>query len=138
MDDQAKSVSGESGFQRNMGYRVEVRDGAATITLELAERHLNRAGIAHGGTIMALLDAAMGHACVPADGQGFRGMVTVSMTTSFLHPVAEGTVRVEARPTGGGRKLIFAEARAFDDAGTLLATCAGTFRRFLGTEDGGG
>ena len=136
MDQRAKPINENSGFQRNMGYRVEAGDGQATVTLELAERHLNRSRIAHGGTIMALFDAAMGYACVPIAKDGFRGLVTVSMTTNFIHPVGEGTIRVEGRRTGGGRKLVFCEAQAFDDAGTLIATCSGTFRRFLKPDAG--
>lgn len=131
MDKQTEPITDESGFQRNMGYRVTPGDGEATVTLELAERHINRAGIAHGGTIMALFDAALGHASVPARlDDGFRGMVTVSVTVNFMKPVKSGTIRVEARRTGGGRKLVFSEASAFDDAGDLIATCSGTYRRF--------
>ncbi len=131
MDRVLRNISGDSGFQRNMGYHVEAGDGEATVTLELAERHLNRAGIAHGGTVMALFDAAMGYACAPAVKEdGYRGLVTVSMTTNFIGPASDGTLRVEGRRTGGGRKLVFCEAKAFDSAGELVATCTGTFRKF--------
>ncbi len=138
MDQPLRNISGDSGFQRNMGYRVEVRDGEATVTLDLAERHLNRAGIAHGGTVMALFDAAMGYACAPVVKEdGYRGLVTVSMTTNFIGPARDGALRVEGKRTGGGRKLMFCEAKAYDAAGELIATCTGTFRKFIVTEGSG-
>ncbi len=131
MDQPVTTISADSGFQRNMGYKVELGDGTATVTLELEERHLNRSGIAHGGTLMALFDAAMGYACVnDFEERGYRGLVTVSMTTNFIGRAAEGTVRVEAQQAGGGRKLVFCDARAYDDEGSLIATATGTFRRF--------
>ena len=131
MDDARFSITSDSGFQRNMGYKVETGDGFATVTLDLAEHHMNRANMLHGGALMSLFDAALGYAsAATVRKEGYGGLVTVSITTNFLKPVTSGSVRVEAQRIGGGRKLIFASGEAFDEAGELFATCSGTFRRF--------
>ncbi|MGI9413205.1 MAG: PaaI family thioesterase [Hyphomicrobiales bacterium] len=130
MDRPTTRITRDSGFQHNMGYRVETSDGHAVVTLELAEHHLNRAGLLHGGALMSLFDAALGYASAAESREGEHGgLVTVSITTNFIKAAASGTVRVEARRVGGGRKLIFASGEAFDRNGDLLATCSGTFRR---------
>ncbi len=130
MDDLTRHISRDSGFQQNMGYKVEVGDGRAVATLEIAEHHRNRAGLLHGGVLMALFDSALGYASAAASREGeFGGLVTVSVTTNFVRAVSSGTVRVEAKRVGGGRKLIFASAEAYDENGDLLGTCSGTFRR---------
>jgi len=126
-------LSDDSGFRRLVGYDVEIGDGCATLRLELGPRHLNRSDVLHGGVIMTLLDAACGYACTGGhDDPDYRGLVTVSMTTNFIGVIDSGLVRVEAKVTGGGRKLVFAEGRVFDAGETLIATGAGTFRRMRG------
>jgi len=130
MDHVTRHIARDSGFQQNMGYKVEVGDGHAVVTLELADHHLNRSGLLHGGALMSLFDSALGYASAPASREGeFGGLVTVSVTTNFIRAVSSGTVRVEAKRVGGGRKLIFASAEAYDENGELLGTCSGTFRR---------
>lgn len=132
MDEPVKKIPGGSGFQNAMGYEIELRGDIAVVTLDLSERHLNRSGIAHGGTIMSMFDVAMGWAtAVDFAERDYRGLATVSLTTNFIGRAEQGAVRVEARKSGGGRKLVFCEAHAYNDAGDLIATATGTFRRFI-------
>jgi len=130
MDTPTRHISRDSGFQQNMGYKVQTSDGHAVVTLEIADHHLNRAGLLHGGALMSLFDSALGYASAPASREGEHGgLVTVSITTNFIRAVGSGTVRIEAKRVGGGRKLIFASGEAYDENGELLGTCSGTFRR---------
>ncbi|MDD9877730.1 MAG: PaaI family thioesterase [Magnetovibrio sp.] len=118
------------GFQNLLGYEITDWDvGQATIVLDVDERHGNRHGLAHGGVLMTILDAACTRAgAVDPETDEIRRAATVSMTTNFVAPVKPGRVRAEAVTTGGGRRLFFAEAKAYDADGNLVATAAATCR----------
>ncbi len=123
----------ESGFKKHVGYDVETGDGTATLTLDIKPFHLNRSDVLHGGVIMTVLDAACGYACTAGhDDPDYPGLVTVSMTCNFVGIVDEGRVRVEAVQTGGGRRLVFTEAKVFDEHGDVIATATGTYKRLAG------
>ena len=117
-------------FQTLLGMRM-VGWGADFARFELPVRPElgNRHGIPHGGVYASLLDTVMGFAgCWTGDPQRRQMAMTLSLTTNFLAP-ATGTVLIgEGRRIGGGRSIYFAEATITDDAGTLVATGAGTFR----------
>lgn len=79
------------------------------VGLEIAERHLNRAGTAQGGLLATLVDFAMGRA-VRASADGERRAATVSLTTDFLGAAKEGDfveARTEVERLGG--TLAFAD-----------------------------
>ena len=59
------------------------------VALRIAEKHMNMAGIAHGGMLVTLADSALGinlsyHEEPP------RRMVTVNLSTDFLQPARLG------------------------------------------------
>jgi len=118
------------GFQKMLGYDIVEWDvGYAHIVMNITEDHCNRNGLAHGGLMMTLLDAACTRAgVVSAETGELQRTSTVSMTTNFLHGGKPGRIHVEGRKTGGGRRIFFAEAKAFDDDGNLLATGVATCR----------
>ena len=64
----------------------EVGEQRATISVEITEKHSNGQGDAHGGTLMALADTAMGVAC------NFLGekIVTTDLQYRFLREVLPG------------------------------------------------
>ena len=61
---------------------VEVTEGAATLTLQVAEHHCNGHGICHGGITFMLADSAFAFAC------NSRNVATVGQHTmmSYLAP----------------------------------------------------
>jgi uncharacterized protein (TIGR00369 family) len=123
-------LGAESGFRQLVGYTVTVEPGTASLTLEIGPRHLNRGGVVHGGVLMTLFDAACGYACMAGhDDPATPSIVTVSMNTNFLTAVDKGKLGVEAKVVGGGRSTVFTQARAVDEAGRLVATATGIFRR---------
>ncbi|MBM09891.1 MAG: aromatic compounds catabolism protein [Magnetovibrio sp.] len=121
----------ESGeFQKLVGYKITEWDiDHAAISLEMAEHHSNRYGHAHGGVLMTILDAACTRAGAMCPDTGkIRKSATVSMTTNFIHPAKNTRLRVIARKTGGGRRIFFATADAYDSNNNLIATCVATCR----------
>ena len=125
-----------SGFHRNMGYRFAAwREGEAELVMPVRPRHLNRAGVLHGGVLMSLIDTACGFAgCYcPVPGRT-RVAVSLPLTTSFVAQCSGGTVRTIARARGGGRRIFIATAEVLDDTGRLLALGEGTYRYRRGSE----
>lgn len=126
-----------SGLQSHLGYRlVEWAENHAVVELELQDHHRNRAGILHGGVLTTLIDTASGYSVCfcPVPGN-VRKTLTLSLTTNFLGMAKNGTVRVVARKQGGGRKIVFTEATAYNADGDVIGTATGTFKYHRGSED---
>ncbi len=84
------------GAQNNRGLQVPFRaceDGSVTASLRLSVDLQGYRGVAHGGIVASLLDAAMVNCLFT---QGIVAM-TAELTVRFMHPVAVGqTAKVRA------------------------------------------
>jgi len=121
----------DSGIQDHLGFGIEVFGAKGSrITLDVTEVQLNRQGKVHGGIISLLLDMAMGYGCSghwSDDAQ--TPAITLSMSTSFIAPVNSGRLIASGHVTGGGYKILFAEAVLKTEDGTIIATSSGTMKR---------
>lgn len=108
---------------------TEWSDGYAKVAGPLGPPVINRSGVAHGGALMTMLDAVAGFAgCwCPYPGR-VRRAVTLSLTSNFVAAGRSGQLIAEGRVVGGGRSIYYAEARVFDENGTLLTGGSGVFR----------
>lgn len=125
-----------SGFQEMMGYRLaEWADGIAILELDIQPRHLNRAGVVHGGVLAALIDTACGFASTfcPVAGR-VRRVVTLSLTTNFTGQARHGVLRAVGRLKAGGTKVVFCSSEVLDKDGRLVAMGEGAFRYRTGSE----
>lgn len=127
-------IHDETGPQRLIGYVLDVSnsagDGGARCWLDLNDSHLNRHGVLHGGIATTMLDSASGATgSMSVDPLGRAPFLTISLTTQFVAPVRSGRVTASAQITGGGRSTLFIAARLVDEAGTLIASSTGVFRR---------
>lgn len=125
-------IRDETGAQTLLGYVVDLTagDGTARCHLTIGPQHGNRHGGLHGGIMACMLDNAMGYAAALSfDDTGQTRVHTLSMTTNFVAPAHAGAVVATARVSGGGRGTAFAEAEITDDAGVVLATATGVFKR---------
>ena len=114
---------------------VERNEGELVVAVTFDERHLNAAGIVHGGFIMSALDVSLAGAAAAQPGQEERLFgITLSMTVNFVAPGPPGPVQGRGFVTGGGRTTKFVDARLVcgtdpDDPDPLLyATATGTVR----------
>lgn len=126
----------DSPFNDLIGFDIaHWREDHVELTLTLAERHLNRSGVLHGGVLSTLIDVAGGLAgCYcPIEGN-VRRALTLSLTVNFTGQTRAGAIRVFGRKRAGGRKVYFASIEVLDDQGTLLALGEGTFRYRSGSE----
>ena len=104
----------------------DVDEGAVTLGLELTDHHLNIQGLAHGGVIATLADAAMGLSLRSALEPG-RRHVSVEIGVHYLRPVTRGRVRALGRAVRIGREIAYAQADVLDATERLLARADGTY-----------
>ncbi|MCC7346825.1 MAG: PaaI family thioesterase [Variibacter sp.] len=101
-------------------------DGTARLRLQCRPEIANRKGDIHGGAVAALLDMVAANA-IRSVAQGAAALSTVTLTTSYIAP-ARGTLFATGKVQQIGGTIAFAEARAEDDAGRLVASAQGSWR----------
>jgi uncharacterized protein (TIGR00369 family) len=119
-----------SPFSRHMNFRlVEWREGYARIACDLVPALTNRAGIAHGGVSLALLDDAGGAAgnwcSVPGN---VRRSVTVDLNARFVGQPRGGLLIATGTVISRGRNLYFVQSEVRTEAGELVAFGSSTHR----------
>lgn len=105
---------------------LEWADGRASLALDLAERHTNRRGAAHGGVVATLADMALSLAWRSAAPHSSPAG-TLNLNVNFVAP-AVGRITAEGRLlhlTGG---CAFCDARVLNGDGGLAATAQAVFR----------
>jgi uncharacterized protein (TIGR00369 family) len=132
----APGVGKPSGFRSLVGYHARVwRENYAEIELDVASQHGNSLGMAHGGVLMTLMDAAMGHAATYTPVKGnVRAVVTLSMTTSFLEAPRAGLIVAIGRVKSIDNKVATCESEIRGLDGTLFAIAQGSFRYIAGSD----
>ncbi|OUS21967.1 hypothetical protein A9Q95_02660 [Rhodobacterales bacterium 59_46_T64] len=93
------------------------------LQLQITRDHLNGSFAVHGGVYATMLDNAVTF-CAAYVGEGRPGhrCLTLSLTTSFVGPAAEGdTLTARARIAGGGRKMVFVQGEIINQDGQRLA-----------------
>ena len=119
--------SAVSEFSSDMGIEyLGVIDGATTLQLELAQKHMSRANRVHGGVLFSLLDSALGRAIVNALPEG-RGCATVEIKVNYFRPVQRGLGTARGWNRELTRSLGYAEGEVLNEDGKVLARASGTF-----------
>lgn len=117
----------EAPFSGWMGIElVSVDDGEATIRMAVEDHHRNPGGIAHGGIIATMLDAAVGLALRTRLGMTSQH-VTVNLSIQFLRAAAGNELIAHGRAVKDGRRITFGEARLRDEDGREVARATATF-----------
>lgn len=108
-------------FGKKMGIRLlEVDDGYARVEMYFTPAMENMFGMAHGGSIFSLMDAAFE---VASNSHGTMA-VALSMNINYLaSPAAGAKLIAEAKEINKTRRTAAYDIRATDDQGKLLATC---------------
>jgi uncharacterized protein (TIGR00369 family) len=120
------------GFNKVNGLKIlEWTDGNASLSVDLVPEHLNPLGLVHGGLYSAMLDVAlaMTGSFKPAPEDLLPGL-TLSLTLQYLAPLklGDGFAMAQARRTGGGKSVFFAEGTVKAPDGRLIATATGVFK----------
>lgn len=106
--------------------RPEPEAGRCRAWFEPRAELMNSMGMAHGGVVMTLMDAAMGGACRSTQPEG-TSVVTIDMQAQFLAP-ARGRIEASATVIRASATLIFAECEVRSGDGELVARGSGLFR----------
>jgi len=116
-------------FAKLLGIEVDsVEPGHAVLSMRVRDDLKQNHGIAHGGSVAALIDSAMAVAIMPMLAENER-TTTVDLTIHYLRPLREGTARASARVVRAGRRVITVSAELFDHKGDLAATAVSTYLR---------
>ncbi|HEX7055093.1 MAG TPA: PaaI family thioesterase [Burkholderiales bacterium] len=104
--------------------------GTAQLSLPVEPQLTNSMGAVHGGVIMSLLDVALCTAARTLHPQS-QGVITISLSTSFIGAGQGGRLLAEARVLKDGRSMSFVEGEARNGDGSLVAKAIGTVRVLL-------
>ena len=132
MIDSPNSVDSFNGFGilipfvQELGFKLNFyENGISEIFYTPRAEHLNSFEVAHGGSLMTLLDVSMATAARSVD-KSF-GVVTIEMKTSFLRP-ATGTLKATGSLMHRTRSTAFVQSSVYNADGELCAHATGTFR----------
>ena len=117
----------DAPFARWMGMElVSIGDGSAEFRLRMEPHHRNPGGIAHGGVIASMLDAAIGLALRSKMGTGSTH-VTVQLQVNYLKPIREGAMTARGAAVYSGSRMGYGEGTLLDEDGAVLARANATF-----------
>jgi uncharacterized protein (TIGR00369 family) len=100
----------------------ELSDGRATLTVEVAQRHLNPGGTVHGGLLATLVDTAMGAAIRSVVDDELPATSQLSLT--YLRPGRPGRLEVTASVSKRGEALTICEADIEQDGRPIVHALA--------------
>ena len=116
-------------FAKLLGIEIEsIEPGHAVLSMKIRSDLKQNHGVAHGGSIAAVIDSAMALAIMPMLAEGER-TTTVDLTIHYMRPLTEGTARASARVVRAGRRVITVSAELFDHQEKLAATAISTYLR---------
>lgn len=116
-------------FAKLLGIEIEsVEPGHAVLSMEIRHELKQNHGVAHGGSIAAVIDSAMAIAIMPLLAENER-TTTVDLTIHYLRPLTEGSARASARVVRAGKRVITVSAELFDHQQKLAATAISTYLR---------
>lgn len=108
-------------FAKKFGIRlIDIQKGYARAQMIFTSDMENMFGMAHGGAIFSLIDAAFE---VASNSHGTMA-VALNMNINYLASPEKGAVlSAEATETNKTKRTAAYDIRATDDSGKLLATC---------------
>jgi acyl-CoA thioesterase len=112
---------GKEPFGEKFGLTlIDVQEGYAKVEMRFTTDMENMFGMAHGGAIFSLMDAAFE---VASNSHGTMA-VALSMNINYLASPAKGaSLTAEAREINKTKRTAAYDIRATDNSGNLLATC---------------
>lgn len=106
---------------------IEVREGEATVTMEVAEKYFHAASAVHGSVYFKMLDDAAFFAAASLEAE--RMVLTASFTTYLTRPVTGGCLRAEGRVVNQTRTQFIVEAVVYDGQDREVGRGNGVFVR---------
>ena len=112
---------------QHLGFRLDaLDDGRSQVGLAFQQHLGNTRGDVHGGTVAAIVDAAMSQA-VRSLVDTAMGVATMNMNINYLAP-ARGEIVCKGTVIKRGRSIMFTEAEVFGEDGELACRASGSYR----------
>jgi uncharacterized protein (TIGR00369 family) len=105
----------------------QLGEGTARLSLPVEPHLKNSLGTVHGGVIMSLLDVALCTAARTLHPDSI-GVITIDLSTSFIGGGKGSRLFADSRVLRDGRSMIFVEAEAKNEDGSLVAKAIATVR----------
>ena len=99
----------------------DVGIGYAVIEIDLAQKHLQPFGNAHGGVFASIIDAASFWSLYYYIEDQDDGLTTVDLKLNFLLPARSGKLIAKGHRIKMGKTLGYAQAEVSDEKGTMGA-----------------
>lgn len=113
-----------------MDFDVESK-GHVLYHMTISDNHLATPFAAHGGSVAALIDAALGVACLTQVCEEMKVVSTVNLTISYLNPANRNDVlTADARVVKFGKRILFVEGKVTNQKGELVATASATMNAY--------
>lgn len=107
-----------------MGVKVtEISKEKGVIETEITSKHLNPAGVMHGGAIVTLADTIATIMTIYVYGDT---VTTTNLTVNYLKAVNTGKVTAVAVPLRKGKKLAVWDVKCYDIDGNMIAYVTAT------------
>jgi uncharacterized protein (TIGR00369 family) len=108
-----------------------IKKGHVIYKMTINKDHLATPFAAHGGSVAALIDAALGVACLTEVCEEMKVVSTVNLTISFLNPAHKDDVlSADAQVTKSGKRILFVEGKVSNQKGELVATASATMNAY--------
>lgn len=111
----------------HLGFELDTLDeGRSQVRLRFQPHLGNSRGEVHGGTVAAIIDAAMSQA-VRSLVDREMGVATMNMNLSYLAP-AKGEIICRGNVIKRGRSIMFTEAEVIGEDGALACRASASYR----------
>ena len=111
----------------HLGFTLDhLEDGRSQVRLGFQPHLGNSRGEVHGGTVAAIIDAAMSQA-VRSLVDREMGVATMTMTLNYLAP-ARGEIICRGSVVKRGRSVMFTEAEVLGEDGVLACRASANYR----------
>jgi uncharacterized protein (TIGR00369 family) len=101
-------------------------DDRYVVALDIEPKHLNPAGIVHGGVLCTLLDTAMAKAFFETLPKEKQSGATLELKINFLRPMVTGKLTAFGQLVNPTRRTAFVEGYILNAAGKLVAKATST------------
>lgn len=110
---------------------VITEKGKVEYRVLIEEKHLATPFAAHGGVVATLCDSVLGIAALSCVVEEERIVATVEMNIKYIHPVLlNDEIVAYAEVIKAGKRLLFSEAKVYNQRNELVAVASGTFNAY--------
>jgi len=107
---------------------VDLKDGEATVKLEMRDALRQPHGLLHGGVTASVIDTAMAFAVVTKLTESEKAS-TIDLTVHYLRPVVDGEIVCTAKIVRAGKRVFTVSADVSNEKGKLIATALSTYTK---------